>query len=226
MAEITLKAQKREEFGELTLNQLRKKGIIPGIYYGHGVENINLAASELELRPIIYTTESRIVNLKFGDNGTTYSCILKDVQFHPLTDKPVHFDLIALKEGETITIEVSVHLIGSAMGVKEGGVLQHILHKLEVECLPSNIPSHIDVEVTNLNMNDSIKVGDLKLENVKILNDENASIVAVVPPTVEKEPEPEVTEEGPAEPEVISKSKKEDEDEKDKDKDKEKGKEK
>ena len=212
MPEITLKAKKREDYKESTLNQLRKKGIIPGIYYGHGVDNISLAATELDLRPVIYTTESRIVNLKFDDNST-YSCIIKDVQFHPLTDKPVHFDLIALKEGEAITIEVSVHLTGSAPGVKEGGVLQHILHKLEIECIPSSIPSHIDVDVSNLNMNDSVKVGDLKIENVKILNDENASIVAVVPPTVEKEPEAEAAGEAPAEPEVISKSKKDDEEE-------------
>lgn len=212
MSEITLKAQKRDEHKGNTLNQLRKKGIIPGIYYGHGVENIHLAANELELRPIIFTTESHIVNLKFADESSTFSCILKDVQFHPVTEKPLHFDLIALKEGETITIEVSVHLIGNPQGVRDGGTIQHILHKLEVECLPSNIPSHIDVEISHLNMNESVKVGDLKLENIKILNDENASIVSVVPPIVEKEPEVEAVE-GPAEPEVISKSKKEDEEE-------------
>ena len=213
MSEITLKAHKRENFKDVTLNQLRKKGIIPGIYYGHGVENIHLAANELDLRPVIYTTESHIVNLKFDDDKASYSCIIKDVQFHPVTDKPLHFDLIALKEGETINIEVSIHLIGNAPGVKEGGTVQHILHKLDIECLPSNIPSHIDVDISGLNMNDSVKVGDLKLDNVKILNDENASIVAIVPPIVEKEPEVEAAAEEPAEPEVISKSKKEDEEE-------------
>ncbi|HMS34561.1 MAG TPA: 50S ribosomal protein L25 [Ignavibacteria bacterium] len=214
MSEINLKAKKREEYKESTLNQIRKKGVIPGIYYGHGVGNINIAATEIDLRPIIYTTESHIVNLSFEGDASNYSCILKDVQFHPVTDKPLHFDLIALKEGETITIEVSVQLIGNAQGIRDGGILQHILHKLDVECLPKNIPSHIDVEITNMNINDSIKVSDLKLENIKILNDENASIVSIVPPTVEKEV---VTDgaEGPAEPEVISKAKKDD-DEKEK----------
>ncbi len=211
MSEINLKAKKREEYKEATLNQIRKKGVIPGIYYGHGVDNISIAATEIDLRPIIYTTESRIVNLSLDGDGTSYSCILKDVQFHPVTDKPLHFDLIAIKEGETITIEVSVHLIGNPQGVRDGGTIQHILHRLEVECLPSNIPSHIDVEISHLNINDAIKVGDLKLENIKILNDENASIVAVVPPTVEKVVTPEEAAEAPAEPEVISKSKKDDE---------------
>ncbi|MBS1517079.1 MAG: 50S ribosomal protein L25 [Bacteroidetes bacterium] len=212
MAEITLKAQKRETYKELTLNQLREKGIIPGIYYGHGVDNISIATTEINLRPVIYTSESRIINLKFDDNSS-YNCILKDVQFHPVSDKPLHFDLIAIKEGEKITIEVSVHITGNAPGIKEGGVLQHNLHKLEIECLPSNIPSHIDVDVSELNINDSIKVSDLKVENITILNDENASVVAVVPPTIEKEPTPEDSSDEPAEPEVISKTKKDEESE-------------
>lgn len=211
MSEITLNALKREDYKELTLNQLRKKGIIPGVYYGHGIDNISLAANELDLRPVIYTTESHIINLKF-DEGKTLSCILKNVQFHPVSDKPLHFDLIALKEGESISIEVSLHLIGNAIGVREGGMLQHMLHKIDIECLPKNIPSHIDVDISELKIGESVKVSDLKVENVKIMNDENASVVSVVAATVEKEAVPE-GEEAPAEPEVISKSKKDDEEE-------------
>lgn len=210
MSEITLNAFKREDHKELTLNQLRKKGIIPGIYYGHGIENISLAANELDLRPVIYTTESHIINLKFNE-GNTLSCILKNVQFHPVSDKPLHFDLIALKEGETINIEVSLHLVGNAIGVREGGMLQHMLHKIEIECIPKNIPSHIDVDITQLNIGDSIKVSDLKVENIKILNDENASVVSVVAATVEKAAAE--GEETASEPEVISKSKKDSVDE-------------
>lgn len=209
MSEITLKAKRREDYKESTLNQLRKKGVIPGIYYGHGIDNISIAANELDLRPVIYTSEANIVNLNI-EGDKPLSCILKDVQFHPVTDRPLHFDLIALKEGEAINIEVSVILTGNAVGIKEGGVLQHILHKLEIECLPKDIPSHIDVDVSGLNIGDAVKIGDLKLENVKIINDENATIVAVLAPTVEKEA-PVAAEEGPAEPEVISKAKKEEE---------------
>lgn len=182
--------------------------MIPGIYYGHGVDGLSIAASLNDLRPVIYTTESNIVNLKVQDD--VYPCILKDVQFHPLTERPLHFDLIALREGEEITIEVSVHLAGNAAGVKEGGILQHVLHKLEVQCLPKFIPSHIDVEVSGLGINDSIKVSDIKIDNVKILNDENAVVAAVVPPTVVKETT-ETAEAGPAEPEVLSRGKKEEE---------------
>jgi len=133
----------------------------------------------------------------------------QDVQFHPVSDKPLHFDLIALKEGETINIEVSVHLVGNSIGVREGGVLQHNLHKLDIECLPSNIPSHIDVDIAGMNIGDSFKISDLKLDNVTILNDSNASIVAIVAASVEKEVATDGTE-APAEPEVISKAKKDD----------------
>lgn len=115
-----------------------------------------------------------------------------------------------MKEGEVIAIEVSVQLIGNAIGIREGGILQHILHKLDIECLPSNIPSHFDIDISQLNIGDSIKVSDVKIDSVKILNDDNASIVAVVAPSVEKEPVA-VDSETPAEPEVITKSKKEDE---------------
>lgn len=211
MSEITLNAKKRGEYKDSTLNQLRKKGIIPGIYYGHGIENIELTANELDLRPVIYTTESHIVNLKFNDDKSL-SCILKDVQFHPVTDKPLHFDLIALKEGETINIEVSVQLVGNPIGIREGGVLQHSLHKLDIECLPADIPAHIDINIADMNIGDSFKVSDIKNDKIKILNDENASIVAVVAPTVEKEVAAEAGE-APTEPEVITKSKKEEDSE-------------
>ena len=117
MSEVTLKASKREEYKEATLNQMRKMGVIPGVFYGKDIESIEISAKELDLRPIIYTTESHIINLKINEEKEL-SCILKDVQFHPVTDKPIHFDLIALREGEAINIEVSVHLKGNAHGIK------------------------------------------------------------------------------------------------------------
>ena len=208
MAEIILKAEKRTGFKKSDSRQLRKAGMIPGIYYVEGM-NIPIKASELALRPLIFSSESHIVNLQIDGEEKPLSCILKDVQYDPIKTKPVHFDLLGLKEGETITMEITVKLNGTSIGIKEGGMVQHNLHKLEVECLPQNIPSHIDLDITNLQIGDSIKVSDIKIENVEILNDENASVVSVVPPIVEETPVAEVTEEAIAEPEVISKGKKE-----------------
>ena len=214
MSEIQLKAEKRTEFKKSTAKSYRRKGFIPGIFYGSGEKNIPIAITELTLRPLIYSSESHVINLEIEDETKPFSCILKNVQFDPIKTKPIHFDLFALREGEVLTIEVTVQLQGTAPGVKEGGMLQQILHKLEIECLPQNIPAHIDVDISNLNISDSIKVSDIKLEGIKILNDENTAIVSVLAPTVVEEPaKADVIEETTAEPEVITKGKKEKEEE-------------
>lgn len=217
MAEINLKVQKRTEFKKSLSNENRKKGLIPGIFYGHGVDPIPILATEAAMRPLIYTSESRVINLSIEGDDTGYSCIVKDVQFDPLKNNPIHFDLLALTAGEKLTLEVNVILKGSAIGVKDGGLLQHTLYKLEIECLPQNIPPQIEVDITNLSIGDSVKVSDIKIDGIEILNEANASIVSVVPPSVDKEAEAAAAaaalteEEKPAEPEVIAKGKKEEE---------------
>jgi large subunit ribosomal protein L25 len=213
MAEILLKATKRTEFKKSTSRQYRKNGFIPGVFYGSGEESISIVAKELALRPILFSTESNIVTLEIEGETKPLSCILKEAQYDPLTGFPLHFDLLALKEGELITLEVNVKLKGNAVGVKDGGILQHNLHKLEIECLPQHIPSNIEIDITELKIGDSIRVSDLKLENIAIQNDESASVVSVVHPVVEAEPAPAEAAAAPetAEPEVIAKGKKEDE---------------
>jgi len=213
MSEINLKAQKREELKKSTSKALRKKGLIPGIFYGRGKGNIPIMISEHSLKPVIFTSEFHIINLEIEGDNQKYSCILKDVQFEPLKNRPIHFDLFELHAGEKITFEINVVLKGLAVGVKDGGLLQHSLHKLEIQCLPQSIPPNIEIDITNLGIGDSIKVSDIKIEGVEILNDENAAIVSVVPPKAEKAPEAEAAEEEVKEPEVISKGKKEEEEE-------------
>lgn len=211
MSEINLKAEKRSDFKRSTSRQLRKSGFVPGVYYIHGGDNIAIKAPELSLRPVISTTESRVINLDI--EGEIRQCILKDVQFDPVTSKLIHFDLLGLKAGEKIRVEVPVKLSGNPIGIKEGGLLQFIMHKLEINCLPQNLPSHIDLEVSGLGIGDSIKVSDVKLENIEFLDEEHAVIVSVVPPTLVAEETPAAETEAPAEPEVITKGKKEEESE-------------
>ncbi len=212
MSEINLKAEKRSDFKKSTSRQLRKSGFVPGVYYIHGGDNIAIKAPELSLRPVVSTTESRVINLDI--EGEVRQCILKDVQFDPITSKLIHFDLLGLKEGEKIKVEVPVKLNGNPVGIKEGGLLQFIMHKLEVHCLPQHLPSHIDLDISGLGISNSIKVADVKLENIEFLNEEHTVIVSVVPPTVVAETAPAAAEgEAPAEPEVISKGKKEEESE-------------
>lgn len=208
MREITIEAEIRNQFGKGTKN-LRKQGKIPGIFYLHGEENISIAVAEKHLKELIYTTEMQIINLKLND-GKIKNCILRDVQFDPVTDKPIHFDLQGLRENETITIEVPIVLTGGTpIGVREGGILQQIIHTIKIECLPKFIPEQIEIDVANLKMNNFVHVSDLKIDNVTILESLTSSIVGVVPPAVEKEPAPgEVAVEEAVEPEVIGKGKK------------------
>lgn len=209
MAEITINAEIRTEFGKKA-RALRAQGKVPGIYYGHGKKNIPLTLTELALRPLYRTSATNVINLKLND-GSSHTCILRDIQFDPVTDRPIHFDLFGLNENEELMIEVPVIIKGTAKGVKDGGTLQHVLHRVKVSCLPKFIPDHIEVNVESLEINKSIHVRDLSIPNVKILENENSTVVAVVPPTILKEPEvaaAPVAEVAPAEPEVIARGKK------------------
>ncbi len=215
MSEIVLNAVMRTEIGK-GAHRLIYADMIPGVYYSRGEENINITATPIAMKPLIYTTNTHLINLKL-DNGVTKTCILRDVQFDPITDRPVHFDLQGVKENEQLTVQVPVVLTGSPKGVKDGGTLQFIMHKVRVSCLPRFIPEHIELDVSDLGMNDSIHIRDIKIENVKVLDNESAAVVAVVPPTIIKEETPATavatdaaaaTAATTAEPEVIAKGKK------------------
>lgn len=210
MSEITVQAEVRKVAGS-TLKALRAAGKVPGIYYGHGQANIPVSLPELTLKPLYKTSATHVINLKL-DDGSSHTCILRDIQFDPLTDRPIHFDLFGLNAEEELTIEVPVVLKGTPQGVKDGGALQHVIHRLRVSCLPKNIPDHIEVNVENLKINTSVHVRELVVPNVAILENESSTVVAVVPPTILKEPEPAAaaaaTEAAPAEPEVIARGKK------------------
>jgi large subunit ribosomal protein L25 len=212
MAEVVLNAELRTVTGKKS-NRIRYEGNIPGVFYAHGEENINITATPLALKPLIYSSEARLVNLKLT-NGVSKTCVLRAVQFDQITDRPIHFDLQGVQENEELTVQVPVILKGTPLGIKDGGTLQFIMHKVKVSCLPRFIPEHIELNVTELKMNDSIHVRDITLENARILDNEASTIVAVVPPTVVKEETPAVVAPdaavaaAPAEPEVIAKGKK------------------
>ncbi|MGB2868176.1 MAG: 50S ribosomal protein L25 [Bacteroidota bacterium] len=209
MSEITLTAEVRKEVGKRA-HALRRLGKVPGIYYGHGQKNIPVVLPELALKPLYKTSATHVINLKL-DDGSSHTCILKDIEFDPVTDRPVHFDLFGLNEQEELVIEVPVTLSGGVpQGVKDGGILQHVMHKVRVSCLPKHIPDHVDINIATLGINKSIHVADIVIPNVRIMENPKNPIVAVVPPTIEKAPEVAAAEAAatPAEPEVIGKGKK------------------
>ena len=224
MAEKILLAKKREisaKGAKGIMNKLRKDGFVPGVYYSKGKEQINFAVEEIALNKYVFTSKTNIIQLTF-EGEEAVGCIIKDIQFDPVTDKVVHIDMLGVTLGQVLQLEVPIRFVGSAEGVKEGGILQEQLHKLEVECLPRHIPENLEIDVTELNIGDSIYIKDLEFENITILNNEESNVVSVVAPRVEEEEEVETDEidadadadaDETAEPEVIAKGKSEEEDE-------------
>jgi large subunit ribosomal protein L25 len=213
MEKMILEAEVRETGSKQASKLVRNSGKVPGVYYSKHDSPVHIAVTEKAINPLVYTSETHLVSLKV--DGNVFDCVIKDVQFDPITDKIVHFDLIGLTTGEMFQLEVPVQLLGTPVGVKEGGIVQHLIHKLEIECLPVNIPQHVEIDISELKIGDAVHVKDLELENISILNSEDSVIVSVSHPKVEKETveEVEITEEEQAEPEVISRGKTEEEEE-------------
>lgn len=203
MSEVIIQASRREA-GRSTARTLRRQNVVPGIYYIHGEEPIPVAVHELALRPLIYTTESHLVRMKL-DDGSERTCVLKDMSFDPITDRPTHFDFLGVKADEVMRVEVPIVMLGQSIGQRDGGVVDLVLHRLEVECLPQHLPDHIEVDITNLDIHQSIHVSDISMPNISIVTSGDLAVVTCAPPRVAVD----ATEGAVTEPEVITKGKSE-----------------
>ena len=216
MTEVNLNAEIRVPVKNSSRKLLRE-GKVPGVYYYHGQPNLNISTKTQNINQLVFTAEFHIVNLIL-ENGENKKCIVKDYYLNPITDKVSHFDLIGIAENEEIELQIPIKLVGGIpKGVKDGGILQHILHKIKIKCLPKYIPEHIEVNISELGINSSVHIKDISIENVSIIDLGSKTIVGVVPPTVIKETTPAEAEAAaaaaPAEPELIAKGKKPEEEE-------------
>jgi large subunit ribosomal protein L25 len=210
MEKVVIEAQKRVKIDKASRSALRKEGKVPAIFYSKHHEPMPVQFSERSIHPYVFTAKTSLITLNV-EGHEELDCIIKDVQFDPVSEKIVHIDLLGLKKGEKIQIEVPVQLVGNAIGIKEGGILQHTLHKVQIECLPVDIPEHLEIDVTDLKLGHAIHAGDLKFDNFILLNSPEAIIAAVTHPKIEKEETPAAGETPEAvEPEVISKGKPQD----------------
>ncbi|MDR3610987.1 MAG: 50S ribosomal protein L25 [Ignavibacteriaceae bacterium] len=212
MENVVLKATERKTITKPALNKVRGNKRVPGTFYFKNSKPISIDVLEKELNPLVFTAETHLISLMV-EGYDEHDCIIKDVQFDPVNDRVVHFDLLGLVKGEMFQLEVPIRYHGSAIGIKEGGILQQVLHKIEIECLPKNIPQHLDVDVTDIKLGAAIHAGDLNFENITILTPADAVVVTVTHPKVEKEPVVEEVVEGAVEPEVIAKGKVEEKEE-------------
>jgi large subunit ribosomal protein L25 len=214
MKEIVIKAKPRDKLGKEHAKELRRKGMIPAVVYGAETAPLPLEVEAKSFHSLLRSGlgENIIITLNIdGQKDGDKKVLIREVQRDPVWENILHVDFQQISLTKKLTINVPVQLVGTSIGVQQdGGILQHVLRELEVECLPTDIPEKIEVDVTDLKIGDSIHVGDIKLESVEILSDPQGSIVSVVPPTVYKEPEvaPAAAAE---EPEVITEKKEEEE---------------
>lgn len=216
MEKVILKAEIREEKGKGKVKGLRRKDLVPAVAYRGGKESISIKLKQSDLLSVLHTSagENVLITLKIEGEKKPKDrvCIIKEVQRDPVKGHIIHVDLNEISLTEKLKVKVPVHPHGEPEGVlKDGGVLETVLWEVEVECLPTDIPKKIEVEVSRMKIGDTVYVKDLILPpSVKVLNDPELSVFSVVPPAKEEIPEMAPLEEG-AEPEVITKGKKEEE---------------
>ncbi len=213
MAIVSLLSSRREGTGKSVVRKLRAAGRVPAVFYGRGAASIPLTMVLRDLEGALAANQGGnvIVDLKVeGAAAADRKAIIREIQRDPVGGRILHVDLQHISLTERITVEVPIVLIGTPTGVKDtGGILEYLVREVEVECLPTDIPAHLDVDVSELKIGDTIRVSDLKAEGVTIKTEGDRAIATVVPPTVLEEVKP--VEEVAAEPELIAKEKKEEE---------------
>lgn len=184
MSEVTLQVELRGARGIQSAKALRKKDRLPGIFYAHGEDPILLSVDPKEFQKLLLK-DANIVDVVFPD-GKSRKSILKEVQKHPISDTPIHVDIMGIKMSEKIRITIPVVFKGTPVGVREGGVLEHALRDVEVEGLPLDIPDHLTVDVTNLKIGDSIALETLVDEKFKFMIDVHHPVAHVSMPKAVK----------------------------------------
>jgi large subunit ribosomal protein L25 len=218
MEEIILEVGAREELGRGKVKEVRRKGFIPGIIYSKGKEPQALKVPHRELLRLVHEhrIENIVINLKVSDGGKksdekakTRPCLIKEIQYDPLRGDIIHVDFNEISLSTTVKVSVPVVALGEPIGVKqEGGSLEHILWEVEVECLPTNIPEEIKVDVSQLKIGDAVHIKDITFpEKVKVLNDPDATVLSVIAPMKEEVAAAAVEGEEKLEPEVIKEKK-------------------
>lgn len=176
MQVFELKGEVRNDLGKKATNALRAEGKVPCVLYG-GKENLHFAVLEKDLQKLLYTPIVYIVKVVAG--GKEYEAIMREIQFHPVSDRVLHIDFYQISEDKPVVMEVPVKLQGFAEGVQAGGKLSLVVRKLKVKALPANLPGEIVLDVTNLGLGKSIKVKELSFENFEIVNAKEVVVAQV-----------------------------------------------
>jgi large subunit ribosomal protein L25 len=234
MSDTKLKAKMRDKTGKGATRKYRADGWIPAEFYSSHQDNMHLLLNRRDFE-LILTHAHGLFSLEVEGKDKDFQCVIKELQTEPVMGNLLHADFQGVKLGEKITLTVPIHLEGEAPGVKAGGIMEFLIREVEVECLPRHIPDSLEIDVSQLEIGDTVRVKDLEHENVRILDDPEETILLIEHSKIVKEleaadaaaaaAEEEIEElegEEAQEPEVITARKKDEEEEEEKEKEKEK----
>lgn len=181
----TLRAELRSETGTTAARQLRRAGGLPAVVYGHGDETRALTLDMHDFQGLLARIHAATTVIALEVEGAqSQDVLIREIQRHPFRPELLHVDFLHIRAGQKITVPVPVHLEGLAVGVEMGGIMQQLRHELMVECLPSEIPPEFKIDVTAMDLGDSIHIGDIDAGGIVILDDADLTICTCVQPTI------------------------------------------
>jgi large subunit ribosomal protein L25 len=196
MKTIEIKGSFRTELGKKSSKKVRKSGSVPCVIYGKK-ENIHFEAPELGFKNLVYTPAAHLVKLSIEDKE--YNAVLKDMQFHPVSDKILHADFIEIFDDKPVTIGIPIRVTGDSAGVIAGGKLSIKKRNLKVKGLPVDLPEFLLIDITNLKIHESVKVGDLSFEKIELLDAKKLMVLTIATSRVAQKTDEEVAAEAAAE---------------------------
>lgn len=177
MKSVKIEGKSRSEHGKTATRRLRSEGQVPCVIYG-GAATVNFSADTIAFRTLVYTPEFQLAQIAV--EGKEYRCIIKDLQFDVLTDELSHVDFLELVDDKKVIANLPLKFVGQSQGVKDGGRLEIKVKNLKVRTLPKFLKEHIDVDITNLQLNGNIRVEDVVADNMEIMNSARIPVASVV----------------------------------------------
>jgi large subunit ribosomal protein L25 len=176
MRTVSVSGSPRENVGKKDAKRLRREGMVPCVIYG-GKEQIHFIAPAVAFKDIVYTPLACLVKLEV--NGKKFDAILQDIQFHPVNDKILHADFLEIFPDKQVKISVPIKIKGNSPGVIKGGKMQIKLRKLAIQALPADLPDEIEIDISKLDIGDSVKVGELKMKKITFTDPESSVVLMI-----------------------------------------------
>ena len=184
---MVLNAEIREKSGSNYARKIRNEGKVPAVFYTHGEKAVALSLDEANLRDLLLHG-AKLNDIIIGSQDAR-RFVFREIQYHPVTEEVLHVDIMGVRRGEIIQIEVPISLIGEASGVRTGGIMDHLLHVAIISCKAGEIPENIGIDVSEMEMGDTLTIADVKTDKFEFITPEDYAVVTISAPKEEEEPE-------------------------------------